>query len=157
MSKKYKLLICVAIGAIFLMSFGFNEGDIGQSTKFEQFPVKKARNISEPSNLAENEDMVAAILIMPKSYLPALENFSNSKMAKDMIVLRAQIEFKDGRMTAVSNRKEKREVTRISPGDDPASKLDHAIFKNTSKLEKQIFATGIIYFLASIHKGRLLH
>jgi hypothetical protein len=60
-----------------------------------------------PPDLAESENTVAAILIMPKSYLPSLEQFSNSVMAKNITILRAQLESKDGQITAVYKKKEK--------------------------------------------------
>jgi hypothetical protein len=49
--------------------------------------------------------MVAAIVIMPKSYLPALKRFSQSKMARNIKILRARIELQDGNMTAVHSKK----------------------------------------------------
>jgi hypothetical protein len=163
MPKKYKLLLCAGISAIFLISYGFKGGETTQPAKTGSLPVTKARQRPALANIAEKDDMVAAILIMPKSYLPALEKFSNSAMAKDMTILKAKLEFKDGQMTAVSYKKEKQRRTgitskaRMTSKDRPAAKHDQALLKNSPKIEKQMLATGFVYFLASIHKGAILH
>lgn len=155
MPKKYKL-ICLGISAIFLIWYGLNDEETTLSTKIDQLPVVKARKKSEPANLAENDDMVAAILIMPKAYLPALEKFSNSTMAKDMMILRAQIEYKDGQMTAIYNKKEKHPQNKTTPVNRLSTKQNEVISEKLPEIEKQVLAAGFICFLAGIHKKKIL-
>jgi hypothetical protein len=100
--------------------------------------------------------MVAAILIMPKSYLPALEQFSNSVMAKNITILRAQIESKDGQMTAVYNKNEERRGRIITPVDSVSNKFNEALLEKKPEKEKLVLATGFMYCLASIHRRKLL-
>ncbi len=157
MPKKYKIFLCLSIGTIFLILYSFNDGETKLTSKTNHLPVSKARKSPRPVNLADNEDMVAAILIMPKSYLPALKQFSNSRMAKDITILLAQIELKDGQMTAVHHQKKKQPARKITPVNNPSNKPDEAILGKPTERERQIFTTGFMYFLASIHKGAILH
>ena len=157
MPRIYKLLLCLSISAIFFISYGFKDGENTQATKTDRLRATKMRKKPELSKLTENDDIVAAILIMPKSYLPALDKFSNSTMAKDMTILKARLEFKDGQMTAVSNKQEKKRSTKVSSKERPAAKPDKALSKSTAKIEKKILATGFVLFLANIHRGVILH
>ena len=101
MPKKYYIIACLSIAAIFFFIYGFNDEDTNQIAKIKQSSESKMRKKEKLVQLAEDEDMVAAILIMPKSYLPALKRFSQSKMARNIKILRAQLEMQDGTISAV--------------------------------------------------------
>jgi hypothetical protein len=156
MLKKYKILLCLSIPAVFLIFYSFNDGETKLTLKMKHSHVPKAKKSKVPVNLADNDNMVAAILIMPKSYLPALEQFSNSVIAKNITILRAQLEYKDGQMTAVYKKSEKRRGRKITPANNAPGKIDDTILEKTPEREKQILALGFMYFLATIQRRTLL-
>ena len=156
MQKKYKILSCLSIPAVFLIFYSFNDGETRVTSKMKPSHVSKSKKSKVPVNLADNDDMGAAILIMPKSYLPALKQFSNSVMAKNITILRAQLESKDGQIMAVYKKNAKRRGRKITPVNNAPNKLNEAILEKMSEREKQILTAGFLYFLASIHKRTLL-
>ena len=156
MSKKYKTLLCLSIPAVFLIFYCFNDGETRLTSKMKASHVSKAKKGKMPVNLADNDNMVAAILIMPKSYLPALQQFSNSVMAKDIIILRAKLESKDGQMTAVYNKNENRPGRKIAPANNTPSKISDTVLEQTPERERQILAVGFVYLLASMRKRTIL-
>jgi hypothetical protein len=129
MSIKYKILICCGILAVFLGVYGFGNGEIRPTSKRNPSPAKKERQAVALEKQANNEEMVAAILIMPKSYLPALKRFSQSAMARNIEILRAELEVKDGQMT---------------------------ISKRPPKQETQMVSSGFLYLLAGFQKHRFV-
>jgi len=156
MQKKYKILLCLSIPAVFLIFYSFNDGETKLTSKMKHYHVSKAKKSKVPVNLADNDNMVAAILIMPKSYLPALEQFSNSVMGKNITILRAQLESKDGQMTAVYKKNEKRHDRKITPANSAPGRIDDTILEKAPQREKQILALGFMYFLATIQRKTLL-
>ena len=157
MPKKYKLLLCLSIAAILLILYSTNTRPTLLSSKINPLPVKKmkARKSADLANLANNEEMVATILVMPKSYLPALMQFSKSKMAKEMTFLEAQIEIKDGQVTAIHSKKKKQPGRKTLTAANPSNKPDKTKLEQTPDIKKQVLSAGLLIFLASIHKGRL--
>ena len=155
MQKKYKILLCLSIPAVFLIIYCFNDGETKLTSKMKASHVSKANNSKMPVNLADNDNMVAAILIMPKSYLPALEQFSRAVMTKNITILRAQLESKDGQMTAVYKKNGERRGGTITPVDSVANKLTEAILEKKPEKEKLVLVTGFLYCLASIQRKTL--
>jgi hypothetical protein len=152
MPKKYKILLCLSIPAVFLIFYSINDRETKLTSKMKHSHVLKAKKSKVPVNLADNDNMVAAILIIPKSYLPALEQFSNSVMAKNITILRAQLESKDGQMTAVYKKNKKRRGRKITPANNATRKINDTILEKTPEREKRILTTGFLYLLASIHR-----
>lgn len=158
MSKKYKILICFSILAAFFGFYAFNNGETRLTSKPQSSPVKKESKIIALQKRAKNEDMVAAILIMPKSYLPALKRFSQSAMARDITILRAQLEEIDGKMTAVQqNSRSKKRDRAIEPAHNPTNETTDLTSRLSSDQEKQVLSTGFLYLLAGIQKTRFIH
>ena len=157
MSPKYKILLCLSIPAALLIFYSFNSGETRPNLKMKHFHVSKAQKGKTPVNPAENENMVAAILIMPKSYLPALRQFSNSAMAKNITILPAQLESKDGQTTAVYKKNEKGRGRKIQPANTNPGSSDDTNLEVLSEREKRIFMAGMLYFLANLHKNKILH
>ena len=156
MQKKYKILLCLSIPAVFLIIYCFNDGETKLTSKMKASYVSKANKSKMPVNLADNDNMVAAILIMPKSYLPALEQFSRSVMTKNITILRAQLESKGGQMTAVYKKNEKRQSREITSAKSTPRQISDTILEKTPEREKQILAAGFMYFLASMRKSMIL-
>jgi hypothetical protein len=46
-------------------------------------------------------DVAYAIVVMPKSYLPALKRFSRSRMARELKILPAEIGWNNGELVAI--------------------------------------------------------
>ena len=157
MSIKYKILICCGILAVFLGVYGFGDGEIRPTSKRNPSPAKKERQAVALEKQANNEDMVAAILIMPKSYLPALKRFSQSAMARNIEILRAELEVKDGQMTAVrQHNRLKHRNRKIEQANTPAHKSPGAISKRSPSQEMQTVSSGFLYLLAGFQKHRFI-
>jgi hypothetical protein len=156
MLKKYTLIFCLSIAAVFPAFYIFSETQIKLSVENTPSPVSGERRHVASAEPAANDDIVAAILIMPKSFLPALKRFSQSKMAKNIKILPAQIRTKDGEMTAVyKNANEKHRDRGITPGNDLSGKTIEADEESPPEKRQQILATGFLYLLANVHKSRL--
>ncbi|CAB1075665.1 hypothetical protein D1AOALGA4SA_3478 [Olavius algarvensis Delta 1 endosymbiont] len=158
MPKKYIIIAGCGIAAIFLFLYGFNYGDTNQIVKIKHSSDTKAHKKAKLAQLTKSDDMVAAILIMPKSYLPALKRFSQSKMAKNIKILRAQLQLQEGKMTAIHQNGSKKQ----RPSENPTEINTAEQFKEISKdkpaqNEKPILATGVLYLLASAQKARPLN
>ena len=156
MKKKYKILLCLSIPAVFLIFCSLIDGETKLTLKMKDSHVSKAKKSKIPLNLADNDNMAAAIIIMPKSYLPALEQFSKSVMSKNITILRAHLESNDGQLTAVSIKNEKRPNREIAPAKTTPRHINDTNLEKTPEREKQILAAGFMYFLASIQKSRIL-
>ena len=48
-----------------------------------------------------SDDVAYAIVVMPKSYLPALKRFSRSKMARDLKIYPARMGWNDGQLVVI--------------------------------------------------------
>ena len=157
MPPKYKILLCLSILVVFLILYRFNGEEKKLTSKMKYSHVSKAKKSKIPANFADNNNMVAAILVMPKSYLPALAQFSNSAMAKNITILRAELESKDGQMTAVYKKDGKRGGRKITQANNTPSKTKgrEPTLAKTPKREKQVLAAGFIYFLANLHKSAI--
>ena len=159
MSLKFKILISCTIVAIFLGVYGFTSVNLLPMPALKEKPsaVKKQRQKMPLETKARDDGMVAAILIMPKSYLPALKRFSQSAMARDMKILRAELEVKDGQMTAVRRlNRAKRPNPGIEHHDESTGNLPEAIPDGPAVRDKQLVSHGFLYLLASIQKHRFI-
>ena len=157
MLKIYKILICFSVLAAFFGFYAFNYGETRLTSKRSPSPVKKERKTVSIERQTKNEDMVTAIIIMPKSYLPALKRFSQSAMARDIKILQAQLEVKDGKMMAIrqDNRVKQRD-RKTEPTNNPAHKTAGLSAKHPPDAENQILSSGFLYLLASIQKDRFI-
>jgi len=157
MSLKYKILISFSILAVFFGVYGFKDGETRLTSKGQASTLKKERQTVAAEKPAGNEEMVAAILIMPKSYLPALKRFSQSAMASGIKILRAELEVKDGKMTAVRQTKRVKQPDRnIKPLDDPTPQTTVTRSEHPSDQEKQIVSSGLLYLLAGLQNHRFI-
>jgi len=157
MSKIYKMLICFSVLAAFFGFYAYNYGETRLISKRSPSLVKKDRKTISIEKQAKNEDMVTAIIIMPKSYLPALKRFSQSAMARDIKILRAQLEVKDGKMMAVrqDNRVKQRD-RKIEPTNNPAIKSSEQFPERPPETEMQILSSVFLNLLASIQNNRFI-
>ena len=158
MSTKYKILICSGILAIFLGVYGFTGGDSLPIPKSKFSKVKKQPQTVTLETRANDEGMVAAILIMPKSYLPTLKRFSQSALARDIKILRAELEVKDGQMMAVRQlNRQKRSEQENDRGNNSANNLPEVTSKRTSNREMKVVSSGFLYLMAGLQKQPFIH
>jgi hypothetical protein len=158
MPKKYTVIGCLSMAAIFLFLHGFNYGDTNQIAKIKHSSDSKIRKEEKLAQLTKKDDMVAAIIIMPKSYLPALKRFSQSKMARNIKILRAQVAIQGDKMTAVHQRSLKKQRPSENLPESSTSEEIKNIRADEPMLEEMpIVATGFLYLLASMQKARTLN
>jgi len=158
MPKIYTVIACLSIAVIFLFLYGFNYGDTNQIARIKHSSDSKIRKQEKLAQLAKNDDMVAAIIIMPKSYLPALKHFSQSKMARNIKILGAQIEMQGDKMTAVHQNNYKKQ----RPSENPSEAVTIEEFKGIMAGEPMpgetpMLAAGFLYLLASAQKSGTLY
>ena len=155
---KYSVIVCMCIAAVFLVSVYYEAGETKTTVKIKDKTGSKAPKVNSFQQLADRDDTVAAIIIMPKSYLPALKRFSQSKMARNIKILRARIEVQDGNMTAVYTTKNNpRQIHKPAPTDRIADKINATDKERALELEQPALATGFLYLLASVQKRILLN
>ena len=106
MKKKYPIIISLIIVSVAGMAYiGHQElGDFDDN----DVPMKKHVPVASKSKgsaklLADHHaaDVAYAIVVMPKSYLPALKRFSRSRMARELKILPAEIGWKNGELVAI--------------------------------------------------------
>jgi hypothetical protein len=143
---------------IFLFLVFFEAGETKTIAKLKNATGSKSTKIKDVPYLAERDDMVAAIVIMPKSYLPALKRFSQSKMARNIKILTARIELQDGNMTAVHRTKNIHEQSHKTASNvDLAEKINTTTKEHPIELEQPVLTAGFLYLLASVQKSKQLN
>lgn len=156
MIKKFTLIFCLSLAAIFLVLNSFDDGQTRLSDKNNHSAVSKRHGRIASIKLATEDDMVAAILIMPKSYLPAFKRFSHSKRAKHIKFLQAELELKDGEMTAIYKMKNDKKRDRGTlPANGIPNKSRKVKLDQRPENESQLVAAVILYLMANVHKNRL--
>lgn len=159
MSLKYKMLICCTIVTIFFGVYGFTNVNLLQmpTSKHKPSAIKKQHQKVSLESRAQDDGMVAAILIMPKSYLPALKRFSQSAMARDIKILRAELEVKDGQMTAVRQLNHpERSNPKIEKAGELEGKLPEGLLQSPPGREKQMVSSGVLTLLTGLQKHRFI-
>ena len=96
-------------------------------------------------------DMVCAILLMPKSYLPLLEKFKHSKFLKDIEIVPAKIGWENDQMVALP----KTAILKsgghgMKDVNDVFSRKHTPAGKRIGEEEKQIRGTMALLFLKSV-------
>ncbi len=146
MKKRYPLIASLIIfcAGIFVHLEVVGRSDTGRNhdlVKKSQQPASRAGASIKPLADQPAGDLAYAIVVMPKSYLPALKRFARSPMARDLKILPARIEWIGGQLKAfpkqpVSRTENPQTFTTesVSPassgaGPDPAGKaLKNAAF-----------------------------
>jgi hypothetical protein len=158
LKKKYSVVVAMGIAAIFLFLVFFEAGQSKPIVNLTHKTASKAPKTKSVQQLADRDDMVAAIIIMPKSYLPALKRFSQSKMAKNIKILRARIEVQDGNMTAVyRTKKDRQQIHETAASDGIGDNMNTTANERSLEMEQPALATGFLYLLASVQKSKLFN
>jgi hypothetical protein len=99
--KKSKMIIgiCIFIGAILFMVFHLKEKK--EPVVFKRPPIAEAQNNVNSMTADELSDLYCGIVLMPKSMVSTIEQLSKHKLAKDIKLLPARIEWDNGCMVAI--------------------------------------------------------
>ena len=98
MRRKHKTIIGFCLMVVITYTVGFQ---VGQKKELLTGYAKAHTSPRIDRKIAverNNPDQVAAILLMPRSYLPLLESFKQRKIARSVKILPADISWQDGQM-----------------------------------------------------------
>jgi hypothetical protein len=104
MPSKYMIITALGFTAVLIFGAGFKLGQSHEMLKAydraesEQHGGRGQRH----AGMQIKTNRIAAIMVMPRSYLPLLEKFKHSKIARRVEVLPAHIDQQDGRLIAIS-------------------------------------------------------
>ena len=101
MQKKYKTLIGFGLIVALTFGVGFKLGQISEVLNPYSQSIKSQQVDQKLSLSLTKSNQAAAILVMPKSYLPLLEKFKQRKLARAIKILPAHIGWDDGEMVAI--------------------------------------------------------
>ena len=153
---KYALIFCLIVAAVLLVFYTYNEKETILAVKNPSAPAHAKHPNNRSVGLRAHDDITAAILLLPKSFLPALRRFSQSRMAKGIKVLPAQIQLEDGKMIAVTkdlNVNQREDLT--AAGDNSSKKITNSGALSTQGKKDGIAAFSFLYLLANVYKSRL--
>jgi hypothetical protein len=139
MKKRYVVLISLS----FLLIGAFLPRFKPVEFKGRILPAKSASAgrpdaVLLPSTLKRDE-IYSAILLIPKSYLPLLEAFKSRKIAKNIKILPADVEWIDGKIMAISGQIINKEGHRQSEPVRPASELENNMDETLTPREDESF------------------
>jgi hypothetical protein len=153
---KYALIFCLIVAAVLLVFYTYNENETILAAKNTSAPAHAKHPNIRSVGLKANDDITAVILLLPKSFLPALRRFSQSRMAKGIKVLPAQIQLEDGKMIAVTKDPNGNQGEgSIVAGDNSPEKVTNSGAVSMLKKKDRIAAISFLYLLANVHKSRL--
>ena len=106
MKKRYPIILSlILVCAVGYAHVGWLENfDSSRKNDFVKISKRSASKAAGSVNMLTGQpeaDVAYAIVVMPKSYLPALKRFLRSRMARDLKILPAKIEWQEGRLLAI--------------------------------------------------------
>jgi hypothetical protein len=97
------------------------------------------------------ENAYAAIVLIPKAYVPVLERFKHSKMGKMIKIMPAKLEWRDGTMTAVlKDNKVKRSSRKSEKKHILLTKTQTSYKKRPHEKRNKILSAGLLCYLTEI-------
>jgi hypothetical protein len=97
--SKMIISICIFFAVILFMVFHLKEKK--EPVVFKQPPIAETQNNVNSMTADEVSDLYCGIVLMPKSMLSTIEQLSKHKLAKDIKILPARIEWENGCMVAI--------------------------------------------------------
>ena len=146
------ILLGLLVGVGFYLEFKANEKD----------PISRPRKISASKSSGtihsldtrKMNDLYCAILLMPKSHLPMLQQFAKHKLAKDIKIIPAKIDWHEDEMIVLPRK------SILQPKSHPAKSgsinrpsVNLATVTPASDFSAKIRAAGFLTFLASVKTG----
>ena len=137
----------IALAVIVTLYTNQNSDAINESVSAKYQHTEKIKL----SATEKRADMVCAILIMPKSYLPLLEKFKHSKLAKGLEIVPAKIGWENDQMVAFPKKAVlKTGGQRIKDVSDVFSPKRIPAGKRKGEETKQIRGTMALLLLKSV-------
>ncbi len=100
MSTKYKLLLLLTVTIALTFGVGFKLGQhLAPLTVYTQSNTRE--QLAKTVLPANPSNQVAAILLIPRPYVPLFEKFKHRKIARAIDILPARIGWYDGKMVAI--------------------------------------------------------
>lgn len=156
MPKKYMVLIglnLVVLLVIFWASYMKAEKEVvKKDTASFSRPLSDAKFFAPQAKA----DMVCAILLMPKSYLPMLEKFKHRKIARQIQILPGKIDWDNGKMVVLPNqvilKDDSPQMKRITKA---SREKKNDTQKPASAESKVLQRAAAIYFLKGVAGSKL--
>jgi len=162
MKIKYVILIglSLVLTAVLVQTFGLIESKEGNSLAGSS-PRIHTNKVGLPTTQSD-EDIYYAVLMMTKSYLPLLEAFKNRKIAKDIKILPAEIEWNDGKIVAISlqsiSQGGRRQSDPVRSVSEQEINLDQTLNAQEDKFLNNFFPLlilqGVVESMVSYNPGR---
>ena len=140
------------MGAGFYLEFKANE--IDPISKPRKVSASKSSGTIHSLDTRKMNDLYCAILLMPKSHLPMLQQFAKHKLAKDIKIIPAKIDWHEDEMIVLPRK------SILQPKSHPAKSgsinwpsVNLATVTPASDFSAKIRAAGFLTFLASVKTG----
>ena len=148
MQKTYTALIGFGLIVALTFGIGFKFGQNSDVLKVYTQSNSKQQMGQQLSFAVEKSNQVAAVLLMPKSYVPLLEKFKHRKIARAIKILPANIKWDDGQMVAIP---QKAIFKDAGPSVTPVVNISHrsemATPKTTSDKSKMTQGAAFLFLL----------
>jgi len=151
MQKKNWVMVSLGLGiavAVLIIIYTNQNSDAVNVIVSSKYQHTKKVKLSATD---EKADMVCAIILMPKSYLPLLEKFKHSKFAKDIEIVSAKIGWENDQMVAFSKKAVSKSRGRGMQGVKDVFSSKHTLAgKLIGEETKQIRKTIALLLLKSV-------
>ena len=146
MLKKAIILLSLGMVGAFVFVFFLDQGETKPLVTYHRPSIQnKTHGDTKAAQKMNSENAYAAIVLIPKSYLPALERFKRSNMGKLIQILPAKLEWRDGEMTAVMKNHKGNSGIKIEPKKEvspqPIPLLKRVLLKNEIRSSARAFST----------------
>ena len=152
MLKKSIIVASLSLVCVFVFLFVFDEGETRPIVTFHHpSTAKKTHLDTKSSGPMVPENAYAAIVLIPKAYVPVLERFKHSKMGKMIKIMPAKLEWRDGTMTAVlRDNKVKRSSRKNEQKQTLPSKTQTSYKKRADEKRNKVLSAGLLCYLTEI-------
>jgi len=158
MLKKAIILLSLGMVGAFVFVFFLDQGETKPLVSYHRPSIQnKTHGDTKAAQKMNSENAYAAIVLIPKSYLPALERFKRSNMGKLIQILPAKLEWRDGEMTAVMKNHKGNSGIKIEPKKEVSTASDTPAETRPAEKRNKILGAGLLYLLAGINKAKSLN
>ena len=148
------LLLIAIIGVVVFQSRRKNTPII-----YEDPGAAEAQNRVNSMTSYEESDIYCGILLMPKSMLPTLKQFSNYDIAKNIKILPANIEWEDGQMLVIPKEAILKEINDKMDGiKNEDGNANHIAPEEYAAAKINKLNPALLYFfLANASKNKIIY
>ena len=151
MKIHFKILLVSLVFAGFYIAFNANEKDTHSQSK-KASANKSDRAVHSLVSREEN-DVFCAILFMPKSYLPMLQRLAKHKLAQDIKIIPAKIDWHSDELIVLpKNPIAPKKSFQAETGTADQGSGNFATVTSAPGINAKIRAAAFLTFLASVKK-----